>query len=44
MLAQNLELANSNFEYQAEALAQQFQEHSEKAQAEYLNTIKELSV
>lgn len=43
MLAQNLELANSNFEHQAEALAQQFQEHTETAQAEYLNTIKELS-
>lgn len=43
MLAQNLELANSSFEHQAEALAQQFQEHSETAQTEYLNTIKELS-
>lgn len=43
LLAQNIELANSNFEHQAEALANQFQEHTETAQTEYLNTIKEMS-
>ena len=43
LLAQNIELANSNFEHQAEALANKFQEHTETAQTEYLNTIKEMS-
>lgn len=43
LLAHNYELANSEFEYQAEALANKFQEHQETAQNEYLNTIKEMS-
>ncbi len=43
LLAQNYELANSEFEHQAEALANKFQEYQESAQNEYLNTIKEMS-
>lgn len=43
LLAQNYELANSEFEHQAEALANKFQEHQESIQNEYLNTIKEMS-
>ena len=43
LLAQNYELANSEFEHQAETLANKFQEYQESAQNEYLNTIKEMS-
>ena len=43
LLAHNYELANSEFEHQAEALANKFQEHQETVQNEYLNTIKEMS-
>lgn len=38
---QNLELANESFEYQAENLANQFQQYQKEVENEYLTTIQE---